>query len=273
MNMDGFKKFDLTGKTALVTGGGTGLGYEMSRALIQSGAKVMIAARREDVLKSAAERLMAENVGTTVLWHGADMVDRQSVKALADHALATLNGVDIFIGNAGVEVNEPIDDISDESLDRQIRGNVSANVELTRALLPHMRKKKWGRFIYSSSAASEAADCSLMSIYGTTKSALNSFARYVAAEGGMDGITANSLVIGAFLNTGMSAPHLAILTEEQRNQFMKKLTSMIFLRRDGRNEEIGGLVQLLASDAGSYITGACIPIDGGITAAFRPVFD
>lgn len=270
MNPNAFKKFDLTGKTALVTGGGTGLGYEMARALIQSGAKVMIAARREDVLKEAAEKLMAENPGTSVLCHGADMIDRQSVKALAAHALATMNGVDIFIGNAGVEVNEPIDAISEESLDRQLQGNISANVQLTRAFLPHMRKKQWGRFIYSSSAASEAADCSLMSIYGTTKAALNSFARYVAAEGGADGITSNALVIGAFLNTGMAAPHLAVLSPEDRKKFVDTITCMTFLRRDGRNEEIGGLIQLLASDAGSYITGTSIPIDGGITAAFRP---
>ena len=86
MNPNAFKKLDLTGKTALITGGGTGLGYEMTRALIQSGARVMIAARREDVLKSAADKLMAENTGTTVLYHGVDLIDRHSVKALADHA-------------------------------------------------------------------------------------------------------------------------------------------------------------------------------------------
>lgn len=268
---DAFKKFDLTGKTALVTGGGTGLGYEMTKALLESGAKVMIAARREDVLKSAAEKLMSEHPAGKVLYRHVDLLDSISVKALADHALSTLNGVDIFVGNAGVEVQERIDDLTDTAVEQQIRGNLTANIELTRAFLPSMRKKKWGRFIYSSSAASNTADSDdMMSVYGAAKSGLNAFARYVAAEAGYDGITANTLVIGVFL-TDMAAAHFSTLPEETMKELAQSFSSMIFLRRTGRPEEIGGLVQLLASEAGSFITGACIPIDGGMTVAFRPI--
>lgn len=270
MIKDAFKMFDLTGRTALVTGGGTGLGYEMTKALVQSGARVMIAARREDVLKQAAEQLMSELSVDTVLYHGVDLMDRGSVKALADHALATLNGVDIFIGNAGIDAQQKIVDISDAVMDQTVRVNLLANVELTRELLPHMQKKKWGRVIYSSSVMSIVADAEDMtSVYGAAKNGLNAFARWVAAEGGSDGVTANSIVIGTFI-TDMGLAHLATLPEQARQNLIDAMTNMVFLRRAGKVEEIGGLIQLLASDAGGYITGTSVVIDGGITAAFRP---
>ena len=267
---DGFKKFDLTGKTALITGGGTGLGYEMTKGLLQSGAKVMIAARRENVLKDAAEKLNKELSVNTVLHHTVDLFDKGSVQALVKHAQATMGGVDIFIGNAGVEFLQPIDKLEDSAIDQQIRANLTANIELTRALLPGMRKKKWGRFIYSSSIASEVGSAAdMFSVYGAAKSALNAFARSVAAEGGPDGITANSLVLGAF-KTDMLVAHLNTLSEEARQQIEQALSCMTFVRRMGEPKELAGLVQLLASDAGSYLTGVCLHIDGGITAAFRP---
>lgn len=265
-----FAKFDLSGRTALITGGGTGLGLEMTRALALSGAQVMIAARRVDVLERAAEQLNAECAERRVCFHPVDLTQRESVKVLADHALSVFNGVDIFIGNAGVEQQQPIDDITPEALDRQIMGGLTANIELTRDLLPHMRRKRWGRIILSSSAASlTAVGDDMISVYGTVKSGLNSFARYVAAEAGHDGITANALIIGCFL-TDMVQAHMATLDEAARGELAQAFSAMVFLRRPGRPEEIAGLVQLLASEAGSYITGACIPIDGGITAAFRP---
>src|ERR1700722_17188224 len=94
--------FDLTGKTALVTGGGTGLGYHMTRALLRSGATVLIAARREHVLHEAAERLNAERQGAgSVHCRAVDLSDRKSISDLARHAMQSLGGVDIYIGNAG----------------------------------------------------------------------------------------------------------------------------------------------------------------------------
>lgn len=257
---------DLTGKSVLITGGATGIGLAMTTALARAGATVMMAARRETVLREAAERLSAEGAGE-VLWHPVDLVDRDSVKALARQAQETLDGVDVFIGNAGTEVQQPIDALTDDAIDQQIRVNLTANIELTRELLPAMRKRGWGRLVYCSSAASQCGSANdLMSVYGAAKSGLNGFARYVAAEAGRDGVTANCLVLGIFL-TEMVEAHLH---GEARRQFLVEVPSMVALGRPARPAEVGGLIQLLASDAGGYITGASLAIDGGMTAMLRP---
>lgn len=119
-----FKKFDLTGKTALITGGATGIGLELTRALAQSGAKVMIAARREGVLKKVAEELMAAPEIESILYRRVDLADQESVKALSDHAISTMCGVDIFIGNAAIDGLEFVDSISRSALDRPTSGQL-----------------------------------------------------------------------------------------------------------------------------------------------------
>jgi NAD(P)-dependent dehydrogenase (short-subunit alcohol dehydrogenase family) len=267
---EAFRKFDLTGKTALVTGGATGLGYEMSKALALSGATVVMAARREEVLKASADALMSIPDVGQVHYQCVDLNDRNSVQALADHANSTFDGIDIFVGNAGLDTAQPVHDILNEDLDAQMRVNLTANIELTRAFLPHMRKKKWGRLIYSSSAGSNLAGADdRVSVYGAAKSGLNSFARYVGAEGGRLGITANSLIIGVFF-TEMMKEHLAPLDPDTRAAVLNSFSSVTFAGRLGHVEEIGGVVQLLASDAGSYINGASIAIDGGLSSTLRP---
>jgi NAD(P)-dependent dehydrogenase (short-subunit alcohol dehydrogenase family) len=148
------KVFDLTGKTALVTGGGTGLGYHMTRALARSGATVLIASRRAEVLREAAGRLNAEcRGGGEVRWHPVDLNDRSGVRGLAEHALLTLGRVDIYIGNAGQDINEHISNVKDTSIDQLMQVNISANVELVRALLPGMKARRWGRVMFSSSVS------------------------------------------------------------------------------------------------------------------------
>src|SRR5512137_3066637 len=107
MNKDAFKKFELTGKTALVTGGGAGLGYNVTRALVHSGAKVMIAARRGHVLADAAKKLMEETPGSEVLWHVFDLSKRDTISDLASHAIKTMGGVDIYVGNAAQDFHQP----------------------------------------------------------------------------------------------------------------------------------------------------------------------
>jgi len=265
-----FEQFDLTGKTVLITGGATGIGFAISRALAKSGAKVMMAARREEVLKKAADELMADPEIGTVLWHRVDLSDRDSVKALSDHAIKTMGGVDIFIGNACMKVAQRIDDITSDALDEQIRANLVSNIELTRDLLPHMRKKKWGRFIYCSSNGSiRGAGNEMLSVYGIVKSGLNALAMYVAAEAGRDGITANAPIIGATM-TDMMKEHLDQFNDEEKRFFTNTIAEMSCVGRVADPKEIAGLIQLLVSNAGSYITGALIPIDGGATTLIRP---
>jgi NAD(P)-dependent dehydrogenase (short-subunit alcohol dehydrogenase family) len=107
-----------------------------------------------------------------------------------------MGGVDILVGNAGQDLFQPVDAITDEIHDQIMRVNFGANVDLTRALLPGMRARKWGRILYSSSATSVRGSAQEgMSLYTASKGALNAFARTVATEAGHDGITVNSLVL------------------------------------------------------------------------------
>lgn len=267
--------FDLTGKTALVTGGGTGLGYHMTRALVRSGATVLIAARREQVLREAAERLNAERPSAgRVQCHAVDLCDRVSISKLARHALESLGGVDIYVGNAGQDINEHIQNVKDSSIDQIMQVNISANVELVRAFLPGMKAKRWGRVMFSSSVSTVVSSPHEgICMYTATKGALNAFTRTLAAEVGHFNITVNALVIGFFV-TDLVRHAEDLLRKTQGDQaarrFMEDFVGMTALGRAGRPEELEGLIQLLASDAGSYITGTNLIIDGGMSIMLRP---
>jgi len=268
------RKFDLTNKTAVVTAGGTGLGYFMTRGLLEQGAKVLIASRREDVLQQAVKDLRNATPKGEISYKTVDLADRRSLEAFAESVNKELGGVDIFIGNAGIDLFERVDDITDAAIDTSLQVNLSANIQLTRAFLPNMRKKKWGRVIFSSSVSSlVSGSTDGMSVYAATKAALNSFARTSAAEVGHDRITVNSLAIGVF-GTDMLLQHLQGLDQTYgagtAKTYTSKISSMTSLGRLGDPEELVGIVQLLASDAGSYITGQSIAIDGGISSTIWP---
>ena len=268
-----FKKFDLTGKSAVVTGGGTGLGYYLARGLARSGAKVMIASRREDVLHDAAERLTAESDGNQVHYHSLDLADRASTSAFATHAISALDGVDIFVGNAGIDISGRIEDIKDEAIDAMCQVNIGANVSMIRAFLPGMRKRRWGRIMFSSSATTICASPTEgMSMYTAVKGALNAFTHTLATEVGSDGITVNSIVFGAFDTEMMKdvAKALEAQAPGSKKKFYDNFSSMNALGRWGEEAEVEGLAQFVASDAGSYLTGTNLVYDGGLTIMLRP---
>jgi NAD(P)-dependent dehydrogenase (short-subunit alcohol dehydrogenase family) len=269
-----FNKFDLTGKTAVVTGGGTGLGFAITRALLQSGATVLIMARREAVLKAAVERLRDELGCDRVLYLTVDLADRESVDSAATQAVELLGGVDIYVANAAQEINQAVDAIEYEAVDRMLQVNVAANISLVKLFLPHMRQNRWGRFIFISSIASKLASAQeKASLYCSTKAALNAYARVAAAEVGHDRITFNNINPGMY-RTEMLEQLLDDLHAsdgvEATEQFIRDASSSTALGRFGKCEEIEGAIQLLASDAGSYITGADITIDGGMSIMLKP---
>ena len=270
-----FEKFDLTGKNALVTGGATGLGYHMARALGRAGANVIIAARRSDVLKQASEKLMTDPYIKNVSWHSVDLVDRASVDGLAAHAIKTLGGIDILVGNAGATYAEQVGEIKPETIDAIYQLNLTSNIQLAQAFLPRMKERKWGRIILSSSIGSVMALAKQGTVvYATTKAAVSSLARNLAADVGHDNITCNGLQLGFFM-TDILTDVAKQITETQgadeAKRFLNEIASNSALGRIADPTEIEGLVQLLASDAGSYITGANIAIDGGMSIMMRPL--
>lgn len=246
--------FNLTGKTALITGGSKGLGKAMARALAQAGADVVISSRHEDELQSALKEILQ---GTTRKGHYlvADMGRREDVKRLAREALERVGHVDILINNAGTNTPQPTESIRDEDWDRVMEINLHSCMALTRALIPSMKERRWGRVIHLASVMAYVSKEG-RSAYSATKAALVGMTRAMALEVGPFGITVNCIAPGFFMT---DLPN-RLLSEEEKKGFAQAAA----LNRWGEPEELAGPVLLLASDAGSFITGSTLLVDGGI---------
>jgi len=247
------KLFDLSGRVALVTGGSKGLGLAMATGFAEAGADVVISSRHEDELKHAADEIRKAG-GGKVEYVVADMVERRDVARLAQTSLAWLGRVDIVVNNAGTNNPQPIDQIRDEDWDRIIELNLTSCMALTRDLVPQMKERRWGRVIYMSSIMGLASKDG-RGPYSATKSALLGLARAAALDLGEYGITVNCIAPGPFL-TDLPGK---MLSDEQKKVFADRTA----LGRWGNPREMAGPALLLASDAGSYITGSVVVVDGG----------
>lgn len=245
--------FDLSGRVALVTGGSKGLGKAMARGFAEAGADVVISSRHEEELKLALAEITN---GTSVrgAYFVADMTCRDDVRRLADAAKNEMGKVDILVNNAGSNVPQEIDQIRDEDWDRIIELNLTSCMALTREIVPGMKERRWGRVIHISSIMALASKRG-RDAYSATKAALVGMARASALELGPDGVTVNCLAPGPFL-TDLPG---SLLSDAEKAQFAERTA----LLRWGEPCELVGPALLLASDAGSYITGETLVVDGG----------
>jgi NAD(P)-dependent dehydrogenase (short-subunit alcohol dehydrogenase family) len=245
--------FDLKGRVALITGGSKGLGKAMARALAQAGAEIVISSRHEDELHSALKEITA---GTTVrgAYCVADMCRRSEPARLAAFAAEKMGHVDILINNAGSNVPQTLEQIRDEDWDRIVELNLNSCMALARAVVPGMRERRWGRIIHISSIMALGSKEG-RSAYSATKAALIGMARAQALELGPHGITVNCIAPGPFLT---DLP-MSVLSQQEQETFAKRTA----LLRWGEPKELAGPVLLLASEAGSYITGTTLVVDGG----------
>jgi NAD(P)-dependent dehydrogenase (short-subunit alcohol dehydrogenase family) len=245
--------FDLTGKRALITGGSRGLGKAMARGFAEAGAQVMISSRSAEELQAAAAEI-AEGLTVRVEWCVADMADRAQVRALAAEAEARLGGVDILVNNAGINNPQAIDEITDEVWDKNVEVDLTSVMGLTRALVPGMKARRWGRIIHISSVLGVGGRLK-RNVYCACKAALIGLARASALDLGPYGITVNCLCPGPFL-TDMPGK---LLNDEEKKYFADRTA----LKRWASPRELAGPALLLASEAGSYITGEALVVDGG----------
>jgi NAD(P)-dependent dehydrogenase (short-subunit alcohol dehydrogenase family) len=246
--------FGLEGRVALVTGGSKGLGKAMARILAEAGADIVVSSRNAEELEAALEEILrgTESRGHYVV---GDLTRRQETVALAHSALEAMGRVDILINNAGVNHPEPIDEVTDEKWDRSLELNLSACMALTRALVPQMKQRRWGRIVYVSSIMGLASKEARNS-YSATKSALIGLARANALDLAPFNITSNCIAPG---------PILTDLTRNLLSEEQKKLAAdRTALGRWGQPSDLVGTALLLASEAGSFITGATILVDGGM---------
>ena len=249
-------QFDLSGRVALVTGGSKGLGKVIARGFVEAGADVVISSRSEDTLKAALEEILA-GTKRRGIYIVADLAKRDDTRRLAREALEQMGQVDILVNNAGSNVPEAIDKVTDENWDRLLELNLSSCMALTREVVPQMKERGWGRIIHMSSVLGLGGKDARNS-YAATKTALIGLTRASALDLAPHGITVNSLAPGPF----MTDLPMTVLSEKDKQIFSRRIP----LGRWGDPQEVVGPALLLASDAGSFITGTALLVDGGVLA-------
>jgi NAD(P)-dependent dehydrogenase (short-subunit alcohol dehydrogenase family) len=241
--------YDLTGKRALVTGGGSGIGRAVAQAFRDAGARVAIAGNRVDELQATAR-----DIGASAL--PADLGSRKAAEALADAALQDLGGVDILVSNAGVE--GPLTGtlgLDERDYMRTFDVNLHAATWLSAALIPGMAAAGGGSIILMASLAALRGNKAI-GTYAMTKAALAQLARNIAVAHGPDNIRANAIAPGM-----IETPFAQGLMADAA--FMARRMQATPLRRVGRPEEVAATALWLAGPGGAFVTGQTIVVDGG----------
>ena len=240
--------FDLTGKTALVTGASGGIGGAVARALAAQGAKVALSGTRVAPL----EALAAEIEGAHVL--PCDLSDAEAVEALPKRAVAALGGVDILVNNAGITRDQLFMRMSDEDWATVIAVNLTSVMRLSRGVLRGMMKARHGRIINVSSVVGVTGNAGQAN-YAASKAGVIGMSKSLAAEVASRGVTVNCVAPG-FIATAMTDA----LNEEQRGRILGQIPA----GRMGAAEEIASAVVYLASAEAAYVTGQTLHVNGGM---------
>ncbi|EKP95789.1 MULTISPECIES: SDR family oxidoreductase [Thermaerobacter] len=252
-------RFRLDGKVALVTGGSRGLGLQIAQGLGEAGAAVAITARKEEGLREAEEQLRSQGIRCLAL--RCDVTDYDQVVATVNQVVEALGGLDILVNNAGATWGAPLFEIPLEAWDKVIRTNLHGTFYMSReAARVMVDRGRGGRIINVASVAGlRGSDPRVMQTlpYNTSKAGVINFTRDLAAKLAEYGITVNCIAPG-FFPTKMTRGILA--------QYRPLIEQSVPLRRLGGERDLQGAVLLFASEAGSYITGQVLAIDGGITA-------
>lgn len=250
------KLFDLSGRTALVTGGSSGIGRAIADALACAGAHVVIAARRrapvDDTVAALASRGLSAS-GETV-----DVADRASIAALVDRLAASDRRIDVLVNSAGTNLRVPFESIRDDDWDATIAANLTGPFLLTRALAPAMASRRWGRIVNIASQQAVRA-FGHSGAYGASKGGLVSLTRSTAERWSREGVTCNAIMPG-FVVTPLTAQASA---DPAR---MAAMVARTMIGRNGVPDDFRGAALLLASDAGAAITGQALYVDGGFAA-------
>jgi 3-oxoacyl-[acyl-carrier protein] reductase len=249
--------FDITGKLAIVTGGGRDIGRACALELAQNGADVVVnynqsRAEAEDTAKEIRE------LGRKAVAVRADVSRKAGVDELVAEALAFGGGrIDILVNNAGGLVRRALlGELSEELLDEVLRLNFTSVVLMCQAVIPHMLKRGGGRVINISSVAGHNGGAPSTPHYGPAKAAVSNLARTLTKEFASQGITVNSVAPGVIANR-FHEVHTA-------PEAMESLIGNVPVGRAGTNEDVAGAVAFLSSPAASYITGEVIHVNGGL---------
>jgi 3-oxoacyl-[acyl-carrier protein] reductase len=239
----------LDGRTAIVCGASAGIGLAIAESLSAEGANVAMFARRREELEREAERLGALPVR-------GDLRNPKDLEQLVELTVEAFGGIDILVNNGGGPPRTTALSVTDEDLESAVELLLLSAVRLTNLCLPHLRESGHGRIVnITSSSVREPLDN--LALSNSVRPGVIGWAKTLAREIGPDAVTVNSIAPGRI--------ETARLAEAFVNRSPKEDMAAIPLRRFGQPSEIGDVVCFLASDRASYVTGAVIPVDGGLT--------
>lgn len=248
------KSFRLDGKVAIVTGSGRNIGRAVAEAFAAAGAKVVVNGHRD--------RAAVDEVVNAIRFRGgdataimADVSNHGEVEALVNGAVDAFGSADIVVSNVGIRRMQAFLEISVEDWETVLRTNLSAAFYLARNAIPHMQKNKWGRIVVVSGFDGFWAQVTDRAHNIAAKAGLHGFAKALAREFGIDGITANTVAPGAIDTVRDWSQYV--------HQARDKIQSEIPLQRFGHIDEVAGACLFLASDAGGFVSGQAIHVNGG----------
>ncbi len=247
--------FRLNDRVALVTGASRGLGWAIARAMAGAGAVVVLNGRDRGVLEDRAAEIAQTGGAAAVA--AFDVTDEAAGRAAVDEIVESHGRLDVLVANAGIQHRAPLEEHAVEDFRRVVETNLTACYALARAAAEPMRRRQSGRIIMTASIMSSVARPTIPG-YVAAKGGLAALARALAVELGPEGITCNAIAPG-FIETEMTAVLAA------QPEFTGWVAERTPLGRWGRPEEIGAPAVFLASEAGSYVNGHLLTVDGGMT--------
>ncbi|MBO0515029.1 SDR family NAD(P)-dependent oxidoreductase [Streptomyces beijiangensis] len=247
------RQFGLTGRTALITGGSSGIGLGIAHALAGAGARVILLARSEDRLRKAAAELKPADVS----WISADLASRGELHAAADEMESRFGAPDILVTSAGINPRPPLDDLTEDEWDATMAVNLTAPFLLGQRFGPGMAARGWGRIIHLASQQSIRAFGN-SGAYGVSKAGICALTRSQAEAWSRHGVCVNAIGPG-FVHTPLTEPAFA---DPERP---KALAARTMTGRNGEPEDFMGAAVFLAGDSARYVTGQTLFADGGFS--------
>lgn len=248
--------FSLQNKVALITGGGSGIGFDIAKCFLAAGATVVITGRREDALQTAVQEL-----GEKAHYVVNDVTDLPNLPPLVEQIEATIGAIDILVNNAGINMKKPAVEVTDEEFHRVVHTNLNAVFSLTRECAKRMIARKSGSIIMITSMAAYYG-IDRVAAYGASKTGVEGLIKILASEFSPHNVRINAISPG-FIETAMMKT--AMQGDPDRINRAMRRTPM---GRFGKPSEIGYAAVFLASEAASYVTGASLPVDGGNSIGF-----